>query len=508
MRDTRRSFGPFVFDTRSGTLQRDGEPVALGGRAAAILRTLLDAAGDVVSKTSLAERAWPGAVVEESNLPVQVAALRKALGERPDGRDWIVTMPRVGYRLDGLDATAATASLTPTLLVAPFANIGDDPEQAWFADGVAEELIAALSRFKSFAVISRHFVFERREAVRDIARIAAEFGVRYVLEGSVRRAGTQLRIVARLVDGASLESLWARTFDGSLGEIFEFQERITESVATLVAPRIQSAEIERSRRERPGSVAVYDIYLRALAKISSEKEADNAEAFALLRQGLAAEPDNPLLLSHAAWALEHRHTMGWPPIDKDDRERCIEYARRGLQAATGDAMVMAHCGVALMQTAKEYDWAVAVLLAAAEQNPNNLLVVARAGLACLHCGDLDDALALFNRANRLSPGDHGSHFAYCGIANVHLIRGDYAEAHAAATLALARNQYFDPTLWMLIAANAHLGRIDEARRLLRQLKALSPVASIAGIRAGQPGKYPERLEALLTGLRMAGLPEA
>lgn len=508
MRGARHAFGSFVLDARGGVLQRNGEAVSIGTRAMAVLEALIDAGGEVVPKTSLMECVWPGVVVEDSNLTVQISALRKVLGPAPDGRDWIVTVPRIGYRFRRPDAAPLPHAVKPMLAVLPFVNIGGDPAQEYFADGVVEDLITALSRFSSFAVIARNSTSMYRGRGVDIRQIASQLGVRYVLEGSIRRVGDRLRIATQLVDGSTLAHLWAHTFDGTHDDVFDFQDRITESVATVVEPRIQSAEIERLRRERPGGIAAYDIYLRALAKISTEIEKDNAEAYALLRQGLELEPDNPLLLSHAAWALEHRHTMSWRPIGKDDRDRCIEFARRGLETAAGDAMVMAHCGMALLQTAKEYDAAMAVLLAAAEMNPNNLLVVARAGVACLHCGSIDDALSYFERANRLSPGDTGAHFAHCGIAHALLIRGDFQQAHNAAMLAWARNQFFDPTLWILIAANAHLGRLDDAARFLRELKRLSPSATVARILAGQPSKHPGRLAPLLDGLRLAGLAEA
>ena len=157
--------------------------------------------------------------------------------------------------------------------------------------------------------------------------IARELGVRYLLEGSVRRSGDQLRISARLVAGETGAQLWAASFDGSVAEVFDFQDRITEAVATVVEPHIQAAEIEQSRRERPGSAASYDVYLRALSGIGSETEAGNAEAYALLREGLDRDPENPQLLALAAWALEHRCTMGWPQFGPDDRQRCAEFAR-------------------------------------------------------------------------------------------------------------------------------------------------------------------------------------
>ncbi|SCW86934.1 TolB amino-terminal domain-containing protein [Rhizobium mongolense subsp. loessense] len=505
------TFGDFVLEPGRGLLRRSGKSVALGQRGLALLETLLEAQGGVVSKTHLMGRAWPDTIVEESNLTVQIAALRKALGTAPDGRDWITTIPRIGYRFVGAGGTAGEADIVfpakPTLAVLPFANVSGDPNQNYFADGAVNDVITALSRFKSFAVVSRHFSFAYKESSPDVRVVAKELGVTYILEGSVRRLGNRLRIATQLLDGGSGTHLWAQTFDGELDDIFDFQDRITESVATLIEPHIQAAEIERSRRERPGSIAAYDIYLQALAKISTECEKDNAEAYALLKQGLEAEPNNALLLAHAAWALEHRHTMGWPSLVSDDVQECAALARRGLEHAAGDAIVMAHCGVALLQTAKDYDWAVAVLQSAAKANPNNLMVVVRAGLAHLHCGSLEEALTYFHRANRLSPGDRGAHFSLCGIADVHMIRGDYSEAIVWAARALASNPNFDPTLWVLIAANAHLGREEEAQRYLRELRHVAPEVTIARIKAGQPAKDPTRIAALLEGLRKAGLVE-
>ena len=292
----------------------------------------------------------------------------------------------------------------------PFENLSGDPEQDYFADGIVEDIVTALSRFTSFAVIARNSSFVYKGRSVDVRQVANELGVRYVLEGSVRRAGSRLRITAQLVDGVTGAHLWARNFDGALEDVFDFQDKITESVATLVEPRIQAAEIERSRRERPGSMATYDIYLRALAKISSESAKDNADAYALLTEALALEPDNAVFLAHAAWALEHRISMGWPSIGPDDRQKCADLARRGLEHAAGDAMLMAHCGMALLLGAKDYDWGMAVVQAAVEANPNNLLIVVRAGIANIFCGSIDDALTYLHRANRLSPGDPGRSF--------------------------------------------------------------------------------------------------
>ena len=503
---THIAFGPFELDPERATLLRNGEPVTIGHRAATLLAALVEAEGSTVPKSDLMERVWPGTIVEEGNLTVQIAALRKAMGAMPDGQSWILTVPREGYRL--LAGTAGGPHPTaPVLAVLPFRAVGGEAEADYFADGVVEDIVTALSRFRSFTVLTTGTSFAHRDRTGDIREIARELGVRYALQGSVRRADDRLRITAQLVEGATGAPLWAEHFDGALADVFEFQDRITADVAMVVEPRIQIAEIERSRRERPGSIAAYDAYLQAVPKINKETAKENAEAYRLLRQALAIEPDNALLLAHAAWALSHRYAMGWPPIGDDDVQTCLELSRRALQRAAGDPVVLAHCGMNLIHTAKNYDLGMAVLDMAAKANPNNHMVVVSAGVAHLHCGTIEDSLALFQRAIRLSPNDPLAHVPFSGIAHCHMVHGDYAEALAWAVRSLSLNTRFDPTYWMLIAANAHLGHMAEARRFLQDLRALAPEVTVASIRAGQPAKDPARVATILEGLRLAGLPE-
>lgn len=500
------AFGPFRLDLGRGALSRDGAPVPLGQRALAVLATLAETPGRTVGKEDLLARAWPGTIVEEGNLTVQIAALRKALG---DGHDWIVTVPRIGYRLAApARGSADPAPVIPSLAVLPFADLGADPAQGWFADGVVDDIITALGRFRSFAVVARSSSFAYKGRAADVRQVAAELGVRYVLEGTVRREGERLRISAQLVDGETGAQLWAETLDGALAEVFDFQERITAAVATVAEPRIHAAEIARSRRERPGSVTTYDLYLRALAAILSETEAGNAEAYALALEGLEREPDDSPLLTLASWALEHRTAMGWPAFGPDDRVRCGAFARAALARAGDDATLLSRCGVSLLQGAREYDWGMALLRAAVEANPNNVSVLVQAGVGHLHCGDLDEAVALARRADLLRAGDLGAHFPLCLMAHVAILRGRHQEALDLAGQAFARNPNFDPTLWMLAAANAHLGRMDDARRYAGMLQAMAPGITVARIRDGQPAKDPARLEPILAGLRLAGLPEA
>jgi tetratricopeptide (TPR) repeat protein len=199
--------------------------------------------------------------------------------------------------------------------------------------------------------------------------------------------------------------------------------------------------------------------------------------------------------------------MGWPPLGPDDKQLCAELARRGLRHAAGNPTVMAKCGMALLQTAKEYDLAISVLRSAVEANPNNMEVAIRAGVVDLHCGKAMDALAHFDRALRLSPRDPLAFATVTGIAHVQMVLGNYPEALVWASRAYGLNTTYDPTLWILIAANAHLGRIEEARHFLNDLRKITPSVTIAKIKAGQAAKDPSRIASILEGLRMAGLEE-
>lgn len=400
-----------------------------------------------------------------------------------------------------------STNVRPSLAVLPFQNIGDDPEQDYFADGVVEDIITALSRFKSFAVIARNssFVYKGRKV--DARQVASELGVRYVMDGSVRRSGIKLRIAAQLVDCQTGSNLWAENFDGIANDIFDFQDRITANVAMLVEPKIQAAEIERSRRERPGSMAIYDIYLKVLPKLASDVDSDSEEAFALLQQALKLEPNNALLLAHAVRVIDFRFSQGKEPIDPDNLKQCAEWAYRGLQYAAGDSTVMVYCGLALLQTVKDYDLGMAVIQTAVDNNPNSLMVVARAGVGHLLCGSLDLAMVYFQRAIQLTPGNVEAHYSMTGIAHAQMILGNYTGAVMWATRSLALNSQYDPTYWMLIAAHAKLEHREEAAKYLKAFQEFAPRVTISKIRQGQATRDPNRHAAIFEGLRLAGLPE-
>ena len=391
----------------------------------------------------------------------------------------------------------------PLLAVLPFQNMSGDAEQEYFADGVVEDLITALSRFKSFAVIARNSSFVYKGRAVDVRQFAREVGVRYVVEGSVRRSGNRLRIAAQLLDGTNGAHLWAHNFDGAVEDVFDVQDRITEGVVAVVEPKVQRAEIDRSRRERPESLDAYDLYLRALQKINTSRPDDNAAGLELLDRAIAQEPGYAIALALAANGLQHRLTMGWPAMTDDDEGKCLRLAREALAIGGDDPMVLARCGLVLLLVGHEYDRGLQILKRALAANPNDVLVLSHIGIANVLSGSLDEAVALLHRAIDLSPGDAWS--GMTGLAEAHLCLGQYEDALEWAGRSLAENPNFNVTYWILIAAKAHLGRMDEARQELATLQAMAPGVSIA--RLGLHAKDQRSNDVITEGLRLAGMPE-
>lgn len=501
------SFGPFLLDRGAQTLLSGGKPVALGQRAFALLDALAAADGPV-DKAALIEAAWPGTIVEDGNLTVQIAALRKALGTRADGQDWIVTVPRVGYRLLREVAAAATSAETsrgPALAVLPFQNMSGDVEQDYFADGVVEDIITGLSRFSSIGVVSRNSSFVYKGRAVDVRTVARELGVDYVLEGSVRKGGNRLRVTAQLIEARDGVHLWARSFDGTAEDVFDMQDRITEGVVGQVEPRIQLAEIERARRERPQSVEVYDLYLRALQSIELVRPESNLAALEAADAALAIDPDYAPAMALAAHAREHRVSMGWPAYGDDDAAKALELAHRALELAGNDPMVCSRCGVVLMQVGRDYERAIATLERAVAINPFDPQSNQRAGIAHMLVGNLDKAVSYYRRSLELAQDD--AHTALTGLAHIEVYRGNLESAIDYGTRALGSQSNFNPTYWVLITANVRLGRMDEAVRLRKVLQALVPDLTISRIMRHHRVRGTERHEILMEGLRQAGLPE-
>src|SRR5712671_5663530 len=307
------TFGRFRFDLGRRELSRDGIPVRLGNRALDVLSVLAAARGDVVTKDELLARVWPGQVVEENNLQVQVSALRKALDEEKSGQSYLVTVPSRGYRLIGVAGSSHAPALPdkPSIAVLPFQNMSDDPQQEYFADGIVEDIITALCHMRWLFVIARDSSFAYKGRTADVKQVGRELGVRYVVEGGVRKAAQRVRITAQLIDASTGAHLWADHFDGGLEDIFDLQDQVTASVVGAIAPKLEQAEIERAKRKPTESLDAYDYFLRGMANFYQRSRKANDDALQLFYKAIEFDPDFATAYGMAAWCYAWRKISGW-----------------------------------------------------------------------------------------------------------------------------------------------------------------------------------------------------
>jgi adenylate cyclase len=394
-----------------------------------------------------------------------------------------------------------------SIAVLPFANLSSDPDQEYFADGMVEDITTALSRFRRLFVIARNSTFAYKGQSVDVRKVAMELGVRYVLEGSVRRAGDRVRLTAQLIDASTGGHLWAERFDGGLADIFDLQDRITEKVVGAIEPQLRRAEIERARRKPTDNMEAYDHFLRALPLVYAMRPRDNAQALALFRETMRLDPHFIPAAAYAAWCYEQRVGRQWTSDADADAEEAVRLARLALSADTDDENAIAIAGFTLIRLGRDYDRGIMALQRATKMNPNNAFVAMNAGWGQVFAGDLDVALANFERARELSPSDPTAFYVLTGLGMAHALQGRYEEAVALSSASVALYEDWDATYGVLVAANALLGRLEAAASGLVKFLQLLP-----GLTASEYGRLarfrdPARLELIRKGLRLAGLPE-
>ena len=327
----RFAFGPFILNPESGTLLRDGEPLAVGGRGVRLLEALLKCPGEVVTKADLMDAAWPGTAVEESNLSVQIAFIRKLLGASPDGGEWIATIPRIGYRFVGV-CDAAQPDLTPpepkappkpTLAVLPFANIGNDAEQEVFAEGLAEDIITSLSKLSGLLVIARNSSFAYKGQSVDLRQVAKELAVRYVMEGSVRKSGNRIRVTVQLNDAETGGHIWAERYDRELADIFAVQDEVTRQIVDALNIKLGSAEAALLAESGTANLDALIAFRHGMAMVRLHLSPEVLErADALFRRAIEIDPSYPEPYASLGVGQVVAYVNAWT----DDPERALAEA--------------------------------------------------------------------------------------------------------------------------------------------------------------------------------------
>jgi len=519
--------GPFRLHAETDTLFRGGEPVSLGHRAVALLRVLVEQRSIPVSKDALMKAAWGDLTVEESNLAVQIAALRRVFGEEPGGENWIETMPRRGYRFVGPASVRDQDTLTaapraanfpgssnpalpdrPSIAVLPFQNISADPEQEYFADGMADEIITALSRFPSLFVIARNSSFTYKGRAVDVKQVARELGVRYVLEGSVRKAGNRVRFTGQLIDATTGGNIWADRFDGALEDVFELQDQVTARVVGAIEPRLQRAEIERAGRKPTESLDAYDYFLRGMASFHLHNRDSLLEAVRLFVRATELDRNYASPYGMASWSGALRNSHGWMVDRESEIADSVRLARRAVALGKDDPTALWSGGLSLAYLAKEVEAGAAYIDRALVLNPNLAASWNASGWVRMYLGEYASAIEHFERAMRLSPLDPLTYFASTGMALAHAFAGRYDEAISWATKALHEQPNWATALRVAATANALSDRMVEARAAMACLREVDPALRLGNLdRVAPPLRRAEDRVRFIESLRKAGLPE-
>ena len=386
----------------------------------------------------------------------------------------------------------------PSIAVLPFQNISGDPEQEYFADGMVEEIITALSRIRWLFVIARNSSFTYKGQAVDVKRVGRELGVRYVLEGSVRKGGGRVRITAQLIEAETGTHLWADRFDGLVEDVFELQDRVAISVAGVIEPALQAAEARRSANRPTNDLTAYDLYLRALPHFASMAREAAREAIDLLDRAIARDPGYGPALALAAMCSVQLHLNDWADSPDAVRNQGLDYARRALRAAESDPFVLASAALVFGYIGEDIEAAIAMMDRSLAANPSSAYGWLFSGLLRLFAGQPDTAIEHVERSLRLNPRDRFT-APLTAIGSAYLIKRDFDTAVAKLQASIQERPGFPMSYRALAACYAHMGRLDDAREIIERLRAYTSVI----VPPALPLRNPEHRGLFLSGLRLA-----
>jgi pentatricopeptide repeat protein len=506
------AFGEYRLDIERRELRRGGECVDLTPKVFDLLTFLVQHRNRVVTKDDLLQAVWGGRIVSESALTTRINAVRRAIGDDGAAQRLIRTFTRKGVRFIGEvvelpdpanpvsgDALRPDPPLPekPSLVVLPFQNMSGDPEQEYFADGMVEEIITALSRIRWLFVIARNSSFSYKGQTVDVKQVGRELGVRYVLEGSVRKAGNRVRIAGQLIDTATGAHIWADRFDGALEDVFDLQDRVATSVAGVIEPALQAAETARIATRPTSDLTAYDLYLRAYTMfLSSSRQIP--EALRLMEQAIERDPTYGPALAWAAFCCYRLVADGLSQDLVAKRLKGIDFARRALEVAGDDPGTLACAAHALAFFGEDINAMIALIDRALTLNPSYARGWNISGAIRLWAGQPDIAIEHLKNALRLSPRARVGGTVQM-IGHAHLVSGRFEEAVPYLLLAIQEDPNHTAAYRTLVACYAHMGRLDEAREIVVQLKAITPVI-IPNFRVN---RNPAHRELFLSGLRLA-----
>ncbi|KRR25607.1 hypothetical protein CQ14_18255 [Bradyrhizobium lablabi] len=519
-------FEEYTLDIERRELHHGADLVSVAPQAFDLLDYLIRNRKRVVSKDDLIGAIWSGRAVSDAALTTRLNSARVAIGDTGDEQRLIKTLPRKGFRfvgpvrelVEGDDPVTSNGSLhvptaacglsdKPSIAVMPFENISADREQEYFADGLVDDIITALSRFRAFFVIARNSSFAYKGKAVDIKCVGQELGVRYVLEGSVRRSGKQVRINAQLIDVGTGAHLWADRFDGDLGDIFDLQDKIAQQVVGAIAPEVDRAEIERASRTRIGKIDAVTAYYRGSQHIhfpTTPENNDVAEKY--FEQAIALDPGFAPAYGGAAICIAWRRANKWPQDIAGDNSRVLQLADRLKELGTDDALALTAVGFLLFWFALDQDAGIELMERAIRSNPNFARALHSRGLVRSWQGESSSAIAQLEQSLRLNPHDPFKYNALLGLALAHHSAGRHDQAGEwidKAVRALPPAHFVGRVQAILCYVGAE--RLEDARKLMAE--ALRQHSGLSRSTFAAPHFSPKLRAELLEALIKAGLPE-
>ena len=478
----------------------------MGGRSKCC-RCWLTPSARPSAKDALLDRAWPGLTVDENNVQVQISALRKALGE-----DWIITVPGHGYRLARHVAAAIPSPPLelpdkPSLVVLPFQNMSGDRDRDYFVDGLVEDITTSLCCIRSLFVIARNSAFSYKGRAVDIRQVGRELGVRYVMEGSVRRIGNRVRITGQLVDATTGVHIWADRFDDALDDVFRLQGQIAERVAGAIEPTLQRVEIERVRRKSPQDLAAYDYYLRGLARLHEGSGEAASAAYSLFVKATELDPTYGAAYGLAAFSAGRMKSSGLLDAAAPEVAEGVRLAWLATQHGRDDPTALCYAALPLSVLGLNPRAGAGVIDRACALNPNSAMAWYVSGATRNFLGDTAAAIADIERAMRLSPIDPLLHQFLGGLSLALNLEGRHEEAVVVAERAVIEQPNHVATRRHLIASYALAGRLDQARGSVEVLLRMAPHTCISRMADWSGPLTPAYMARLADAYRSAGMPE-
>lgn len=532
-------FGDFAIDAGRRELSRGGQAIHVEPQVFDLLLYLVQNRDRVVSKDDLLAAVWNGRIVSESTLSNRINAARQAIGDNGEEQRLIRTVPRRGFRFVGEvngdpqeeagtfpqkdnvsqknnvprqegEAPALPLPDKPSIAVLPFANMSDDAQQEYFADGMAEEIITALSRCGWLFVIARNSSFTYKDRNVDVRQVGRELGVRYVLEGSVRRAADRVRFSAQLIDSANGAHLWADRFEGDLGDVFALQDRITESVVAVIEPRLQRAEIERLKQKPAANLDAYDLYLRALQLEYEFTEDSLNEAIRCLERAVVLDPAYAPAFALAAYCYAERAFQAWIKDFASESAAALRLSNRAIELAPQDGNVLWMSAYPIWWFSGDAPRARELFNRSLALNSNSPIALTMSAWIEMPTGETGLARERLERAARLSPRDPRDWMTSMSTAMCNMWEHRFEESVAWADRVIGQNPRALPALRTKLVGLVHLGKLKEARELAREILRIDPKFSVSVwrnqrapiFRAENP-----RFDFILNAYRAAGVPE-